>query len=179
MADFVSAMTNLTTAETAKLAARQSEQATLQTIESANPQYVTPGDLSPEVQDQLVRSSLNAHLQKVQADQIISLTDQQLSQTEIDDKQKYIGKKARITVLDRKFQPLESYWFNDKTGQEREGVLKSKSINGIIHDLSFRKNVLLLKPTLKSRILLPDRKFIFVYVINPETLIPAVDISLI
>ena len=177
--DFQSAMTNLTTAATANFSAEQSELATLQTIEAANPQYVTTRDIAPNVQQDLVRSSLNAHMQKVQAEQITTLTGQQLAQMEAEDRQKFIGKKLKITVLDKAFKPIESYWWNKNTGQYSQGTFKSSTLKGKIEDISFRKNLLIIKPTLKSRIIIPDRKFLFVYVINPQTLEPAVELALL
>jgi hypothetical protein len=177
VADFLGAMTNLTTAQTAAFVAKQSETQTLATIEAANPQYVTPRDLTPEAQDRLVRSSLNAHLQKVQAEQLDAMTEQQLQAAEAAAREQYLGKKLTITVLDPEFEPIESYWFDSKTGEERRGILKTKTIKGSIHDLSLRKNVLMIKPTLVARTILPERKFLFVYVINPNTLQPAVSVS--
>jgi len=179
VSDFQSAMTNLTTAATANYSAKRSEEETLQTIESANPEYVTTRDIDPAIQEALVRSSMNAHMQKVQAEQINSLTEHQVAQMEEEDKQKYLGKKIQIQVIDKDFKPLESFWQDKNTGEIRQGQLKSSTIKGTIEDVAFRKNTLVIKPNLKSRLILPDRKFIFVYVINPDTLVPAVQINLI
>lgn len=182
LADFKFAMNNLSTAATAKYVAERSEQDTLQTINAAaarNNVYVTPNDLSPEQQSELVRSSLNAHLQKAQSEQIVAFTDQQVAQMEAEDRSNYKGRKVRIRVTDPKFEPIESFWQDKHTGQVRQGRLKTKSIKGIIDDLSFTKNLLVLRPTLKSRLILPDRKYLVVYVINPETLVPAVEIELL
>lgn len=175
--DYVSAMTNRTTAATASMAASQTEAATLRTLRAANPGYVTPGDLSPALRDMLVRTSLDAHLQKVQAEQINALTETQISQTEAADRQRYIGRKTEVTVLDKSFEPLESYWYSRKTGQANQGTIRSKSVTGIIHDLSFEANVLMLRPTWKSRLILPDRRYIFVYIVNPSSLQPAVSLK--
>ncbi len=52
-------------------------------------------------------------------------------------------------------------------------------IKGQIEDIAFAKNLLVVKPLLASRLFLPARKEYFVYVINPETLAPTVQISFI
>lgn len=183
VSDYRSAMTNLTTVETAKYMARQSEQATIHTIESAalgnNNVFVTPGDIPATSQETLVKSSVNAHLQKVQAEQLKSFTAEQIAQMEQEDKRKYIGKKIRITVTDSAIEPVESLWFDNKTGKYHKGIIKNKVIKGLIEDIVFAKNLLVIKPLWTSRLFLPARKDYFVYVINPDTLAPAVDISLL
>ena len=182
VADFTAAMTNLATAETAKYAATKSEEDTIATINAAAPTnavYVTPEDMSPAMQAAVARSSVDAHLKKVQAEQINSFTAQQVAQTEQDDKQNYIGRKVRVTVIDPEFKPLESYWFNNKTGQEGRGNLKFKTAKGRIEDLSLQNNVLVLKPTWGARLVIPERKFLLVYVVNPKSLQPAVRIDLV
>lgn len=182
VADFQSAFANLVTMETAKYAAEQSEQATMQTLQTAganNGIYVTPHDIPANAQEVLVRSSLDAHIKKVQAQQIASYTAAQISQLEIDDIAKYQGKKVQITVRDLEIGAVESYWYDQKTGQESRGVIKAKTIKGTIEELSFKKNLLVIKPLLASRILLSARKYFLVSVINPETLAPLISIDLL
>lgn len=183
VSDFKSAMINLSTAETAKYVAEETEKTTMHTLQSVstqnNPVYVTPGDIAPDIQDELVRSSLDAHLKKAQSQQISAYANNQLLEMEAKDKQGYMGKKIKITILDQKFKPVESYWQDSQTGEYRQGTIKFKSVKGIIDDLSFHKNVLVIKPSLQSRLILPQRKFFFVYVINPESLEPTVQLDLI
>ena len=183
MADFESAINNIATAQTAKYVARQTEQQTMQTLNQVSAQsnavYVTPQDIAPDVQTEIARASLDAHLKKAQAAQIDAFAEQQLAETEQADKKDYIGKKVKVTIIDKPFKPVESYWFNDRTGQYDQGNVSFGSVKGLIQDLSFRKNLIVIKPTLRSRIIMPKRKFLFIYVINPETLKPAVDLALV
>lgn len=181
VSDFTSAINNLTTAETAKYVAEQTEQATIDTLRTVGEQSAAgqPVSMTPDQQAELVRASLDAHMQKAQSEQINDFTDQQLLDVGEQDKQNYIGKKIKVRVIDAGFEPIESVWQDKHTGQTRKGKIKTKTIKGIIEDLSLEKNAIALRPALKSRLLLPDRKAFFVYVINPATLQPAVEISLI
>ena len=182
LADFVTAMNNLVTAETAKYMAKRSERETVESIKNAATQsqaYSNPNDIAAAVQADLVKSSLNAHLQKAQSEQIHSFTYQQLAEMEIKAKQNYVGRKVRVTITDRSFKPVESYWLDSNSGQYRQGVISSKSVKGIIDEINFSKNLLVLKPTFGASLIVPQRKYFAVYPINPETLQPAVELSLI
>lgn len=180
VADYVSAITNLTTAETAKYVADKSEQDTISTIASASQgQFVMPQYIPPADQESLVRSSLDAHIKKVQAEQLTSFTWNQIVQMETDDKQKYVGRKVQVTILDPVNKPVESYWYNSGTGQYTSGYIKSGSVKGIIEDISIAKNMIILRPTLASRVILPNRKYYAVYVVNPQTLQPLVRIAIL
>ena len=182
VADFQTAFVNIATVGTAKFAAQQSEKNAVQTIATAgaaNNIYVTPRDIPVGSQDNLAKASLDAHMKKVQAEQIESFSIGQIDRMEIDDRKKYQGKKVQVIVTDFAFQPIESSWFNDKTGEQNNSIVKSKSIKGIVEDIDFENNLLVLKPTLASRVLLPSRKFFLVFVVSPVTLAPAVRISLL
>jgi hypothetical protein len=183
VSDFISAITNLSTAETAKYVARRTEQETMEALRSVgantNPVFLTPADIDPQAQAHIARSSLDAHLQKAQSEQISAFTNQQVSQMEASARQTYAGKKVRIAIVDKAFEPIESVWFDKRTGNYRRGVIKKGSIKGSIDEISFGQNRLVIKPSLGGRLLVPDRKFFFVYPVNPETLAPAVKISLI
>ncbi|MES2971777.1 MAG: hypothetical protein V4702_05645 [Patescibacteria group bacterium] len=181
--DFLAALTNRMTAETAKIVAEQTEADTLRTVQQAtlNPgaAYLNPNEILSTSQDMLVRSSLDAHVKKVQAEQVSAMAADQLSQMQSENQIAYVGKKVQINVLDHSSNPVESYWVNSKTGQETTGIVKKSSINGVIDTVALDKNLLLIKPTLGSRLINPARKYFLVYVINPQTLTPAVKISLL
>ncbi len=183
LSDFQSAIANLVTMETAKYAAEQSEQATMQTLEFVSAQnnslYLTPRDIPRLSQEALVKSSLDAHIKKIQAQQITTYTLAQITQMETDDKQKYIGKKLRINILDQEIGAVQSYWYDDRTGQSSQGEVKASVIKGTLQDMSFNKNLLIIKPLLSSRLLLSARKYFLVSVINPQTLAPIIDINLL
>lgn len=181
LADFVAALTNRATAESAQYEAARTEQDTIQAINAAAPHnavYVTPEDMTPAMQAAVARSSVDAHLKKVQAEQITAYTEQQLRKLELTARAKYIGRRARVTVLDPHFKPLESYWFNNRTGRESRGSLKFRTAKGFIEDLSLRNNVLILRPTMAHRLIIPERKFLIVYPINPSNLQPTVQLDL-
>lgn len=183
VADFQSAIANLVTMETAQYAAELSERAAIQTIQTAdrgsNGLYVTPRDIPDAAQQLLLHSSVDAHIKKVQAQQIASYTAGQIAELEATDIKTYLGKKIQVDVIDQEIGAVESYWHDDKTGKESRGVIKAKTVKGIIEELSFSKNLLVIKPLLASRLILSARKFFLVSVINPTTLSPLVSIKLI
>lgn len=174
-------MTNLSTAHTAEYYARQSEEQALKSITEIQSQsysgYGTSQNVPVTSQESLIRSSVDAHLQKVQASQISAQVSMNNATSE-QNAQTYIKRKVRITVIDPVFQPIESYWLNANTGQYDRGQLKTMTIKGTITEISLQNNYLVLKPDFASRLLLPRRKFFIVYVVNPQTLLPSIIISL-
>jgi len=182
VSDFISAMTNLTTAETAKYVASQTEQQTMDELRNVsahtNPVFLTPADIDPQAQAHIARQSLDAHLQKAQSEQISTFTAQQVAQMEVEDRQNYKGKKVQITIIDKAFEPIESIWQDKRTGQYRRGVMK-KAMKGVIEEVDFRQNRLVIKPTFVGGLLVPDRKFFLVYPVNPETLQAAVKLTIV
>lgn len=182
IADFQTAINNLSTAETAKFVAAQTENRTMEAILSAgaaNAIYTTPDDLGDSAKEQLLHESLNAHLQKAQSEQIQAYANSQVMQLEAAAKEEYIGKKVRIIVKDPKFKPLESIWQDVQTGEVRNGEVTYKTIKGKLQDLSFERNVLVIEPDWISKMLYKDRKYFLAYVINPENLKPAIGVELL
>ncbi|MDQ5885683.1 MAG: hypothetical protein QG628_80 [Patescibacteria group bacterium] len=183
IAAYQSAITNRSTAQTAQHQARLSEQHAVSYISeapaSSNSVFVTPNDIPRNMQDTLAKASLDAHMKKVQADQITDKTERELQTLERDCKQKYINKKVQVSILEAHQNPVESYWQNSKTGKVTTGQIKNKRIKGTIEDIVLSKNLLILAPTKVSKIFNPERKLIAVYIINPTTLSPMVAIKLI
>lgn len=178
--DFQAAITNLSTAETAKYAAKMSEAETtqiLQQLGAGNGLYLTPDDIPDEAKDRLVQDSLDAHIKKVQSEQISAAATQQIAQINLQLNQLYRNKKVLVTSLGGNFQPIDVISFNNKTGQHVTHA-SHKTIKGYIQEIAVEQNALVLRPSLGTLFLSPDRKNYFVYVINPETLQPAVRISL-
>jgi hypothetical protein len=182
VAGFQVAMTNRATADAAQHMAAQTEQQTMAVLgaigNQANPIFITPRDITPEIQTELVRASIDAHLKKAQAEQIGSFTSRQLIESEQIIKKRYIGRKVKVGISDREFEPIDTYWLNQRAGRYDTGTIKRGSISGIIEDLSLSKNLIILRPTLKDKVLVPQRKFVVVYIINPVTLEPAVSINI-
>lgn len=183
VSDFQSALTNKLTEQMASIAARQSEQDTLQNIMSSGVARDLSTPLTPEMsvgtQDLLVRSSLDAHVKKVQATQVRSMVASQMIKMQSESESTFVNKKVAIKVLDQVFEPVESYWFNSKTGHEHIGLVKRALIKGTITKINLDQNLLIIEPTLSSRLINPSRKYYLVYVINTETLTPAVTIDLL
>ncbi len=177
VAEFQAAITNLATMYTAQHAAAQSETDTIQTLESmgiGNGVYVTPNDIPDHVKDQLTQSSLDAHLKKVQSEQITTTALQQVSEREAIAKRAYLGKKITFHLEDASFQPFESVWTDKKTGQFKTSVINNRRVSGTIDDLSFEHNLIVLKPLWFSRLFTPGRKYFLVHVINTTTILPAI-----
>lgn len=182
VAAYQSALTNRSTAYTAQQEAKLSEQRAINYISETpannNPVFVTPTDIPQNMQDTLAKASLDAHMKKVQADQIAHTTNSELYNLEQQSKRKYISRRVQITILEPNQHPAESYWQNSKTGKVTTGQINSKKIKGTIEDIVLSKNLLILAPTKIARIFNPERKLIAIYVINPETFAPMVSIIL-
>lgn len=182
VADFQSALVNQETAATAKLEAERSEQLAVESITynspGTNQVFITPRDIPEETQAAVAQASVDAHMKKVQAEQIAHYSAAQIDQMEQEDLAKYKGKKVTINVLDASAQPIETFWFNNKTGEQNQTIYKKSTIKGVIDDINLRNNLLILKPTMFSKVVLPSRKAFLVYVINPYTLSPAVSLQL-
>lgn len=175
--NFVRAITNFTTLETAKHSAKQAEIAnsrSMASIRAQNNLYVTPEDMTSDQREQLAYSSFDAHLQMLQSTQLASKISQDMAQLDAATNSLYLGQKATFQIIDPAFDPIESYWFDPATGQYSQGSITAKQVKGTIHEISLYKNLIILRPSLYSRLVFPKRKFYFVYVINPKTLMPAV-----
>ena len=182
VADFHSALLNLVTMDAAKAEANRSEAditGALQYNMPGNGVYITPGDISPATADLVMKTSVDAHLKKVQAAQITSYTTEQVTQLQLDDIKKYKGKKVRVTNMTGAKSVITSLWVDNSTGNLRRGKYTSKSVTGIVDDISFEQNALVLTPTLWSKTIQPGRKYFLVSVISMETLTPDVKIELV
>ena len=92
IADFQFALTNLATMDAAAAEAQYAENNIENALKYNNPDngvFLTPGDISPEAADILTKSSVDAHLKKVQAQQIKNYTNSQVSQQQLQTLEKY------------------------------------------------------------------------------------------
>lgn len=179
LADYQTAFVSMATVETAKFEAERSENtllAQLSTIGSG--QYLNPGSISSDLQTNVTRASLDAHIKKVQAEQLKSIGTLELLRLTEQDQADYKKRKVRINILPGQDSPLDSVWFNNQTGY-RTSTLKRKAVVGTIEEVALDKNVLVLKPNLTMRLINPELKSYLVYIIDPATLKPMVDITLI
>lgn len=183
VADFHSSLINLVTNEVAQAQAKHSEQNITEALKyssgAVNGVFIQPTDITPAAAEYVMKNSVDAHLKKVQAEQINSYTTEQVTQLETEDISKYKGRKLRITKLDETKDTFVPLFANNHTGQFRHGTFTGKSITGAVEDMSFENNTLVVVPGLTSRTLVPDRKYFLVHVINMDTLVPAVKIELI
>ncbi len=175
--EFRSEVTNLVTMYSAEATAGMSESNTLRTLEelhAGNGLYLTPEDIPEEMRERLTRDSLDAHLQRVQSEQIAAAAQQAVYGREDELKKKYIGRKHVFLLEDASFQPFESVWLVQNSNELSASVIKARRVSGIIEDLSFEKNLVVLRPTYFSRLFTPRRKYFLVHVINTSTLTAAV-----
>jgi hypothetical protein len=182
VAEFQTALNNLVTMDSAEAEAQYSEANIENALKYQAPKngvFLTPQDISPEAADALVRNSIDAHLKKVQAQQIKAYASSQVSQQQQEAEQNYKGRKVKITNLSSEKDIFIPLWTDKRMGQLREGTFKGKTITGTIDDLALDKNLLVIKPTWVWRSVQPDRRFFLVVVINMQTLMPNVEIKLV
>jgi hypothetical protein len=179
VADFQSAFIGLATAELAKTEAHRSEEAIVSELQSLSTQsYLNPGGISPVRQNDIGRASVNAHVMKVQADQLQQMSYQQLAVLQEELSSKYIGKKVLITPLGVSESPFDTVWLNKETGY-RSNQNTKKQIKGTIAEISLDKNLLVVKPTMFPRMINSELNAYFVYVIDSLTAQPAVEVSIL
>lgn len=179
VADFQSVLLSRATAEAASQEAERSETELMQQLSDASRgNFLNPTSLEDVGGDYVVRASLDAHIKKVQAEQLQSITAVQMQQIIHDDQLNFKGKRLRVSTLDEEFQPFDGVWFDQKYGY-RSNTYKKKAIEGKIEEINFEKNLLLIKPKRMMRLLNSSLQYYVVYVINPQTLMPAVSISLL
>lgn len=178
--DFISALTSRSIVESVKHEAAQSEDAALGGIAAAdkhNNVYVTPGDISPEQQAVIAKASVNAHLQKMQAQQIEQYNADQLLAAQAAAAKKFLGCKVRVTVLDKEARPIETCWQDQRTGKLYMGSRYPKGLTGIIEGVDMSQNQIIITPTLLSRTIDKSIQYHIVYVVNPANLQPLISVS--
>lgn len=179
VADYQSALISIATSNAADFEAKRSESELLDNLNSmSNGNYLNPVNIDQNFGENVARASLDTHIKKIQAEQIKTMSNTQLIETLSNDEKDFKGKRVKILSLNKDFQPFEALWFNDQTGYN-PSIYKKKAIEGKIEELLIEKNALIIKPKILSRILVNDLKFFIVYVINPNTLEPAVSIELL
>ena len=177
---YINALTNLVSMERAKYAADVSEQTVLNELSNLNRSngiYVRADDISEEAGQRVLKESVNAHLTKVQSEQIVSAAQAEVARLEEETKKKFVGKKVQISVRDKNLDVVDQVLVDKNTGQYRVSKFTAKSIKGTIENISFADNLLVLKPTLKSRMIVPNRLLVHVYVINLEDMTPNIVIK--
>lgn len=173
--DFKSAIIIRSTAEYAKEEAIRSESETIKGLDAiSRGTYLNPSVVPEDIQEQITRASVDAHIKKVQANQINQNSKGQLMEMQINAEKNFKSKNVKITVLQREEKPIESIWLDPRSNQYYPGVLNTKGISGKIQEILLDRNSVMIKPNFLSRVSASNRKFFLVYIINPKTLEPMV-----
>ncbi|TAH33449.1 hypothetical protein EYC59_04945 [Candidatus Saccharibacteria bacterium] len=177
VAHFQTAFIALVTAIAAKSEAERSENNLVGQLRyMSGGAFLSPGQLNPDFQTDVTRSSLDAHIKKVQAEQLDVASSQQVEALLEQDKHDYVGRRVRVDVINPNETPIDSVWFNQHHGY-RHNNTKRKLANGTIREVRLDENVLLIQPPFTTRLLYRELKYYAVYIINPETLEPMVTLT--
>lgn len=179
VADFQSVILSLATAQVAAREAKHSEEAVLQQLSDVSRGlYLNPSALSEVDGNMAAHASLDAHVKKVQAEQLESMSMSQMYSTMAEDRDLYVGRKIRVTNLDKSYKPFDGVWHDSRTGI-RSNALKKVALEGTIEQINFEKNMLVLQPKRTATLFNQSLRKYLVYVINPDTLMPAVTIQVL
>jgi len=177
--DFKTVFVSMATIEAAQHEAERSESAVMAYLSKVNSGfYLNPNAISENSQMNAARASLDAHIKKVQVQQMTSMNAQQLQSLIDQDRSSYIGRKVRVSVTSLEIMPIVSVWFDINNGY-RDNQTRKRTVVGTVEEVLLDKNVLVLKPTSGMRFLYTNLQNYIVYIIDPETLTPMVDITLI
>lgn len=174
---FQSVFFNLANMEVSRQEATISEQravSELQYFGGAN--VLNPKNIPVDSSAEIAKSSVDAHIKKVQAEQIEHLTNVQLEAAKSEVSTQFVGRKVAIKIHAKEYGIVESVWFSPSKGYTTSDV-KTNGIKGRIKEVLLDKNALLIEPSLAARLIDSGRKFYVVYVIDPNTFEPRVDIE--
>lgn len=178
---YIDALTNIITSMRAKNAANLSEEELLQNLRSLgtrNGVYMTPDQIPQDQVDGFVKESVNAHLTKVQSQQLEQTTSGIVSQSEQEAKTKYVGRKVVVTKINTKSDVFDAVYADQQyQGGFRISKYTGKQVKGKIRDIVFDKNLLVVEPSFLAKKLTPNRLFIHAYVVNLDDMTPDVTIS--
>ncbi|MCA9327401.1 hypothetical protein KDA14_02625 [Candidatus Saccharibacteria bacterium] len=179
VADFQATMINLAGAEISAAEAAESEQLATGALRYFNGEGVLNPSLIPSDSNaQIARASVDAHIKKIQAEQYKQMSQDQLAEKLQQTNRDYKNRPVTIRVLDPAKKPIESLWFNKQRGFTT-GTVNTKQLKAVIEEVWLDKNTLLVKPRLVSRVFEPNRKNYLVYIIDPETVQPMVELELV
>lgn len=178
VADFQTAFVAVSTSQMAQFEAERTEQDLLQQLTYwSHGGYLSPGTIDNTQQQDISRASLDAHVKKVQSEQVGQMSQQQVAFLSESAKEACIGRKVTVGVLQGRFNPVDVVWFNPQTGY-RSNEARKQTVSGVIKDVVLEKNMLLLEPPRLQRMLNRELTAYIVYVIDPETAQPAVTLTL-
>jgi hypothetical protein len=169
----------MATSQAAQSEAQRSENAMVEHLRTLSAgRYLQPGALVVDSQEAVSHASLDAHIKKVQAEQIQQLNAQQLAQLQIKTKTDFLNRRVRITVINNQSNPVESLWFDPRSGY-RNSPNNRRIIQGTIEDILLDKNAIVIKPNPMLRMINNSLKAFIIYVIDPQTFTPTVEITVI
>jgi hypothetical protein len=178
IADYQTVFVSTATVQAANYEADRSEQQLVTQLETLSAgSYLNPQQLPAADQDALTRASLDAHIKKVQTQQLSAMNAGQLQQLIATDQSLYVNRKVVVHVQTTGDSPIELLWFDQQNGY-RSGVSKKKTFTGIIDEVILDKNVLVLRPTWSAQLLNNRLQKILVYIIDPITLKPMVSLTI-
>jgi hypothetical protein len=179
VADFQNVCISQATIEAAQYEATRSEDELNYALSSlAGDNYLSPSAMSVDARDNVTRASVDAHLKKFQAQQLMSMSVQQLQALVENDQAAYKGRKAQITVLPGMQEVIFSIWFNQQTGY-RNSITKKTKLTGTIETVLLDQNLLVIRPRLLPRLLNSELQQYAVRIINPASLQPMVACELL
>lgn len=177
VADYQTVMVSSSAIDAAAYEAERSENELMQYLASTSSgNYLQPGDLGNPDESSIGRVSLDAHVKRVQAQQLQALNHEQMRQLLAQDKQDFIGRQVVIEQLDPSRKCIELLWFDTQNGY-RSNPTNKRRIYGIVEDVLLDKNILLVKPRLRNRLLTSNLQGYIVYVIDPVSAQPLVSCS--
>ncbi len=176
---FKDALIIRSSAEYASEEAVRSENETVSGLDAiSRGSYLNPSSVPEDLQNQIARASVDAHIKKVQAKQLNENSKYQLEDMKLNLNEKYNGKKIKVNVLNRQQKPIESIWYDPKYNDYYNGILDTGGISGKIQEILLNKNAILVKPNLLSRLSASNRKLFMVFIINPDDLTPLVSLEI-
>jgi len=178
VADYQSVFISMATAQWARHQAKDSENEFLGRLtEMSSGGYLQPSNIGDSEQDSLKRASLDAHIKKIQSQQFEELRQGQIKSLSEENNNIYSGKKVEVIPMNAPQTPFDGVWFNSHKGY-RSNPINNKKIKGTIKEVNLEKNILIVAPSIGPRLINSELHSYVVYVINPETAEPMVDIKL-
>jgi hypothetical protein len=179
ISDFQTALISIATSQVAKSEAERSENAMIEHLRTmSGGYYLQPGALTSDNKDAVTHASLDAHIKKVQAEQIQRLNAEQLANLHAKTRADFLNRKVNIRVLDSASLPVESVWF-DPVGGYRNSVNKRRSFQGVIEDILLDRNAIVIKPTGVTHLFNQNLQAFIVYVIDPNSFQPTIELTVL
>jgi hypothetical protein len=175
LADFQNVFVSTATAEAARFEAQKSESDLMNHLNTiSRGSYLQPGTIGQDLQTDVARASLDAHIKKVQAEQLDSMTAEQTQNLIAADRNAYRGQKVTVKTIVSGLSPIELVLFDERNGY-RSNTSRRKTVSGTIEEVLLDKNMLILKPSWRARVMNSGLQNYLIYVIDPDTLNPMIE----